>query len=425
MLSKLKELLKHSALRRSFFLYVSFLCFGGAVFLFNTLAARSLTPEMFGTLSLAVSIVSTLAYFLDFGVSFAGSNIINQYQSANDVSGIRSFLGLYFLLQIAFAFIAAIALGAVTIAIDVTKPELAQLIFAALPLGCFFSSQIYLTNLLKGGRLLKSLIAFMLVETVVLLSTPFLTASGLASPVNLVRIYFGSVPAGIAVVFLLARPTFNGLSDKMIELKQKLRSYGFRVYASSMLAQLTFYLDSLLIGFFHENRQVGIYNLGMMVINIVFLFSHSYSQANFHAFSQARVIPRHVLKVNLAWLLVTVTVGLIIKNWVISMFFGPAYADVSTVLWILLPAVFFKALYQPYILFLHAHSVAKISSVETKLSFFNLAVNLALIPPFGVQGAAVATLLSFVAYFVMILLLYRTTTAGMKSAEQSVAGKAE
>lgn len=169
--------------------------------------------------------------------------------------------------------------------------------------------------------------------------------------------------------------------------------------------------DRFFIDYFYGKSELGIYNIGYLVGSSISLFSAAFANAiipfSYHLFNQ-NTYHSKVKVVRIYWfysifLIFTVFILWILNPYIFKWFINSKFSKGSEyVFWVTL-AYFFQGL---YLLFANILFYLKKTKIFFFLSFINISLNVLLnyylIIYFGIIGAAYATLISFLLFFIMI-----------------------
>lgn len=166
------------------------------------------------------------------------------------------------------------------------------------------------------------------------------------------------------------------------------------------------HIDVLALGFFQEPKDVGVYRaLSQLSISMLFgvnalqlvvqpYFSALHASGN-HTKLQA-VVERSATAVSVISLMLFVPL-FFFSSEVLRVFFGMEYQTGATTLKILMVGIFFKASLGLGATLLTMTGKEKSTMLITGSSaMINILLNVVLIPPFGMEGAALATTLTFI-----------------------------
>ena len=172
--------------------------------------------------------------------------------------------------------------------------------------------------------------------------------------------------------------------------------------------------DRYLINYFKGSEYVGIYSLMFSLTIFIFSFPSIITGVIYPYMAKAYTEKKNhliffnaQLKYNLI-MIIPAMVGLfILRRQIITMISGDSYLVGVTTLIILLPMPLFAALCNTYKLNLLLRDKTKlIAIIYGSGTIINIILNLCLIPKYGIEGAAVSIVIS---YLSMVLLFYKTS----------------
>jgi O-antigen/teichoic acid export membrane protein len=171
-------------------------------------------------------------------------------------------------------------------------------------------------------------------------------------------------------------------------------------------------MDVLMLGLWTSPRWVGLYVLAGSLATASGLPVLGLASALFGTMARKRSLDRR-------WLLVAATVGVtctvgvtLIAEPLIRLFFSARYVAAAGLVFPLALAQLVRGITSVFNQFLsaHAHGTA-LRNAGLVLTVSNVALNFALIPPFGAQGAAWASLFALIANLVAHIAFYRRSYA--------------
>jgi O-antigen/teichoic acid export membrane protein len=217
-----------------------------------------------------------------------------------------------------------------------------------------------------------------------------------------------------AVVLLSVSAYAVGVHAPDLSLFADCLRFGVRAWVGSLADNLNFRVDQIIVALIASEATLGIYAVAVNAFEVLLYLPGGAAtallplvagsaqplrgQRTLHAF-------RSVALVTSAGLAVAALVGPFLLPFV----FGSAYADSVTPFLILLPGALGAVLLAIFTNALVASSAPGLSSLGPLVSLFvGLALDFALIPPFGASGAAAAATAAFFGGGVTALLAYRT-----------------
>jgi O-antigen/teichoic acid export membrane protein len=198
---------------------------------------------------------------------------------------------------------------------------------------------------------------------------------------------------------LRARPTF-----KHAALVGQIRG-GAPALITNLGQSFIFRLDRMILGLLATTAAVGIYSVSATLTEAVLLIPISISQVVFHLIASAKTNLRAVQRLRLANLLLCIVVAALLAitcPWLVRLLFGDAYMDSVQPLRILLVGAVAMG---SYLLDVACVNAAGHFVIASELTIIGLtivtAMDVALIPSFGMTGAAIASAVGYVVMAVM------------------------
>ncbi len=179
---------------------------------------------------------------------------------------------------------------------------------------------------------------------------------------------------------------------------------------SQAMGLLNYNFDSVLLGFLTTARTVGLYNAAYKPVTIALALPLTYFVGLFPALSRTHAESREEFRglversLRLAGLMAAPLAagGTLLAAPVIALLFGASYAESASVLPILIWSAVFVILRGSY---RHALTAAGHQALDLRCAMvstgLNVGLNLLLIPRYGMMGAASATVIGDLAWFVL------------------------
>jgi len=194
-------------------------------------------------------------------------------------------------------------------------------------------------------------------------------------------------------------------------------TYSFRVFVSSLLVTFLIRADIILIKRALDYSQVGIYSIAANIIDVLQIASNTVGNlllvklADSVTIEDKWDIMRRIIFVFTIVLGVANLGFIILGRILLGIFFGVEFLPVYGVYLWLIPASFslsFGSLFNNY---LNSKGFPVISIVFPAIALLlNIALNLLLIPVWGIYGAALATSIAYTLWFVLIVIFEHYTT---------------
>lgn len=395
------------------FLFVGFLLSNVSWYLYRVLIAQSFGPADYGRFSLAFSVFNIAMLAGLVGLPSGINRYTSKYIGKMEDGKIRGTVISALEISIPLSAVAAVLLfaGAPLLSSMLGEPEAAPLlrIFAvALPL------RAVMTNLLAVFRGFNRMDYFTAFEHVgknllLLLLTAFLifSGSGVASAVIAYAVATAFAAAGC---FLVINQRLVPLFRKGVERNHReLFGFSLPMTVNSMDWMVNYQIDNLMMGWIATTAAagIGVYNAARPTAEIVKLSGIVFGMTLFPAISTrlsqgdaetARGLASSAIRWTALVSLPPAIFLVLTADPFISLVFGAEYASGSGVLILITAATFLNACTLPLAKFLPARDKPGwVAFNRISVILLNAALNLVLIPAYGIMGAAMATAVAMAA----------------------------
>jgi len=385
---------------------------GQAIVYFSRIfIARYLGPTPYGLISLALAglgIGTTLALL---GLPTGIVRYVSFYKGRGDKRRIKGTLVSSF--QIAFplslVFGALLFLSSNWLSINVfQEPHLAPILRVfSLAVPFYVMMELFLAGIRGFQEMRYQVVCKNLIEPL----------CRIALVAALLFLGYGVLGAAVAYVlaiilasgfafYFLERKIFPAIKTKIraISIRGELFQYSWPLALVGILYLITSWTDTLMLGFFKTSAEVGFYNAALPTVRILSAVPLAFGMIFFPVVSELygrKKIKemKDVYKTVTKWIfLVLFPLSLLViffSGAVLKIMFGPAYVVASTALSILAVGFFVSYLFQPSSIILSTLKKTKLIFLSSLVvASLNVSLNYMLIPPYGIEGAAVATSLS-------------------------------
>jgi len=392
----------------------------GIAYITRIIMARYLGPGEYGLFSLVLSIFSVISIFVAVGIPGGVIRYVSEFRDNREkvLSIVKTSLIITFFISVSVSILTFI-----------------------------FSDFLFLNIFgnIRGSFLLKSMIPFFILLAVTSIFTSIMIAYKRIEyrvysediGKNIVRLAimlflfylgydivsaFAGYVAGIIISFIIS---IYFVHKKLIKLSGRwsfdsviasnLLSYSWPLIFSSFFIAIMGHIDILMIGYFLETTDIGLYNAALMTAQIVILFS-----APFVAIFLPTITDLYskgkknetvaVYKTVTKWLFFVISpisvAIMLFSDEIIGILFGSAYSGASMPLFFLSIGYFITSILHASHDIINLHKKTKIhlyAAITTMI--IAIFLNLFMIPRYGILGASVATslsliwLASFVLYF--------------------------
>ncbi|MDD5331708.1 MAG: flippase [Candidatus Nanoarchaeia archaeon] len=203
-------------------------------------------------------------------------------------------------------------------------------------------------------------------------------------------------------------------TNKTASMKKELLTYAIPLTIASIFLLIMVWTDTIMIGFFRTMSEVGIYNAVMPLSQLMHIFTTAFialflpiitelfAKNNLEEINQIyKTILKWVLIINL----IILSLFLTFPSQILTILFGPEYSIGATSLMILSVGAFLYSFalisFQILIIFKETKRIMFISIAATLI---NIILNYLLIPRMGINGASIATSISFLIFSILIFL---------------------
>ena len=356
-----------------------------------TLTARILGPELFGKLSFASAVVALLMPIAGFGsvnslraLIGKDSSIFGLTESALCIRWAGSSLFTLFLL------LCAISLKDISLSILLLIGCLTSF------LNSFDVLDVRLLSRLKGKKI--ALLDF-------IQSSCHLVLTSILSLANInLLLAFGSLPMiskAMRTIFLFhfnrdfhLRKVIEKTNIKAITI---LMSRGWIILLSFMAISTYSKIDKLMIGFYLEQDDVGIYSVADQILtslsSVFAIITTSYYPKLLASTKTDKY--NEFLKIMLLSALLLFLMSIIFIPMGFHLLFGSSYSESEKIFVMLSPSLIFISLITAASAILNLRGKLKqIAELSFLIAFLNILLNIIMIPKYGTVGAAIASVLS-------------------------------
>ena len=215
-----------------------------------------------------------------------------------------------------------------------------------------------------------------------------------------------------ATAILAVRLAFQGVTTRFAfdhALLRRMLAYGLRSYLSCVFAYLILRSDMLLVNYFLGSAQAGIYAVAVNLADLLLVFPTAVGTMLFPRISSRvtddGILTAAVSRHTAAGMLLLCAGAWACAHPLIVLLFGRAFRDAATPFLLLLPGILALSLEIVFMNDLAGRGLPPVVIAVPGIGLvINLALNVALIPHFGLNAAAIS---SSVAYSVMLVIAWK------------------
>jgi O-antigen/teichoic acid export membrane protein len=369
--------------------------------------ARRLPTEAFGSFSFAAAFLLFTAMIFEFGVFLPAARLATNERGRGRQEIVGAALIVFIPVGLAFV-LTTLALS--TVVDDVFHVHAARAIALTAPLAFVYPFRQVALWLAQGlDRLHVFSIASVIGQSVFIGALGIVVAIGWSlTTTRALALQSSAFLVGSILFVIWVRPNFRGARRRIPALAEGARSYGFQVYVGRVLSIGTYNMDVLMLAGFTTASSVGYYSLAGAIATASGFPVVGFSTALFHRMVRRGHIERR-------WLLGSWGVGLAsaASAWIlaapfIDALFSHRYSPAVALVGPLALAQAVRGVTGVYNSFLSAQARGKeLRNAAFILTSSNIALNFALIPPFGAKGAAWASLIALIVNLAAHIFYYR------------------
>lgn len=384
--------------------------------LLNAVLTQNLSVEDFGIWSLFLSVITIIFTLSYFGINSSTRKFVAQYNKTDDL---RNVLLSSIKLRVIFSLIFSLLLFFFRkpIAILLNEPRLETLFLWGIPFIFLVGIVEYLKNVFMGLHRIKYNFILNTSEytlKLLLILLFFLFSTTIISVISsfLIALFI----SGLLGLFLLYFNFYKDLKKSDKNFLKEILNYSYPlVFISIGFIALT-EIDTLMLGIFSNSREVGIYAVAKQLIIKLPQIALAIAMGTMPVFAKLNNENKlelkqkfyNLVKINLVIFLIIVAGLIFLSPYFFPLIFGEEYS--ASVLPLQILTIY---------LFLSANSIflgnlldytGRAKKRAFNISFCilaNIVLNLILIPIYGAVGAAFATSISYMPYFILNLLEVR------------------
>jgi O-antigen/teichoic acid export membrane protein len=407
----------------SFFYFIGAVLAAGIAYLTKLVLVRNLTVEEYGLFFSVFTFVLFFAVFRELGLSQGLARFVADYNMKGKFGEIKSIIIGSALIQLVVSLVVVALMWVFSgwLAEHYFKAEeakwLLRIVSFYLPLSII---NVNVTSILQG---LKSkwyhtcqLIYNLLVLCLILI--------GLYLGLNLFGPAIAYTVASLLFLIVFIYPLIINLRLKNVKIKKfvlenkKLVLFGLPLILTASGSLFISYFDTLMLTFFHTSFEVGIYNIIYPTALLVTMIGYSIGAIMLPVITELWE-KKQILeiiesfKILYKYLVISI-LPIVLVLWIFSedlirILFGQEYLFGLTAFKVLLIAAIFHIILNiNHITLIALKEPNKVMATYLFGGFVNVSLNLILIPLFSLNGAAIATSLSF--FFMMLLSFYYSSS---------------
>jgi O-antigen/teichoic acid export membrane protein len=377
------------------------------------LVARALGPVGKGQLTLVQQYTGVAALIVGLGFEGAHSYFVGRRKRPAEQAVSDTLLFV--------TAMSVVGVPALWLVLSRWVPALADVPDLTLLLAAFALVPALLTSLISGVLVGQGKVRSQAIATIsgTLTTVGLAAAWALVGDLTLTRVIAATV-TGLVVgaVVATASTRIRRLPRPSIARMREEVSYAWKSYVQNVAGYLELRQDILLLGILASASAVGVYSVGVSLAELIFFVPQALVVALTARALQEEMeagvrLTTSITRLLMAFTVVsTIVLGVIVRP-LIGLAFGPGFEQAAIIYALLVPGILSWALCSQAQAFLATHG-RLFPGLGTSAVLVNLALNLFLIPRYGIYGAAVATSVSYIfgnGYVIWVFL--RETNTGL------------
>jgi len=385
-------------------------------YLTRLVLARHLTPADFGLFYAVFTFVIFFLFFRDFGFDQALVKFIAEFKAKNKLDEVKTAIAAVFFWQLLASLLLGITFFFLSdyLALHYFKDPRAALLLQLLTL--YIVGSVFFTVFKQALQGLQEIALFSSIELVknilVLLLVIVFFWRGYA--------VFAPAWAFVLVCFLLGLiysfffftkfSFFRQKTTAFMKISKDLFFFSIPIFATAVGGKIIGYIDTLMLTYYRTLTEVGIYNV-VLPSALIFLFFSRAINAVIFPISTELWVKKDMPRLRKGWdvlnrytfillIPVLITLGYYARN-LLGFFFGPEYMAGARALQILLPGIAFLVIASANQNILVGMGKPKlVTGMIIIAALLNVAINFYAIPAWGIEGAALATLFSYLSMLI-------------------------
>jgi O-antigen/teichoic acid export membrane protein len=411
--------------KSSFILFI-FVALSKIITLFYRITISGISPEVYGLFSLAVMVSGWIVAFASLGLFGGIVRYVSFYRGKKQTNKISYLIKISLIASIISSIIGGIFLflSAEFISINIfNKPELIiylqwfSLVIPFTILSGIFLSIMQAFEKVKSYSFLRNVLdnGIKLLILIILIQIGFTHKAVILS-------YISGMIIVLFVSYYICKYKISNLFKKHLldsktknSITKKLFSYSWPLIFTGLVAFIFSWIDLFSIGFFIEDvAQAGIYSAAVPIAALMAIAPGLFIQLFFPLITKefakkdnavikemSKQVGKWIFIINVPFLILI----LLFPGAIINLFFKPEYIASAQALRYLAIGMFFYSIFIISENLLSMKGKTKIVLLNVILaSIINLILNFILVPKYGINGAAFATMVTYISWSLLSLI---------------------
>lgn len=235
-------------------------------------------------------------------------------------------------------------------------------------------------------------------------------------PAVVVITTLGALIRGVLVLFfVLSLSRFRLTID--YSLFKETAKKGIKLYFGNILQLVNYRLDIFLVGLFVNLASVGQYSVAVGISALVWYLPDSVAQVLLPRVSkeqtpeEANNVTRKVLRITIILVLLASLPIILLSRWLIVLLYGANFLPAHTALLVLMPGTIVFAIPKVLVADLVGRGHPEVATISAASAVFvTIALDVILIPRYGILGAAFTSSIAYIIYALVMLIYFLRIT---------------
>lgn len=380
------------------------------------LLGRYLGADDLGLYRMVNTIFGTITLFVSIGIPASIIKYVAEFRNNNEKRGQIISAGLITSILLGLISFISIYVSAGIFADVFHMPELSSLLKIlafALP---FSIVSNMLLGVLNGLREMTKNAWISIIQSASMLAFTFLLVFNYGVNGAVLGIVFSYFLTTLILIFVQKIPNLS-LSN-IIDNSVQLVCFGSKTVLYNAINLINYQADILMIGYFMTKTDVGIYSIAVMFAKLIWILPDSIQRITFPLISEyyakkmnesISILVDKCMKYSCLFLIFSTTFFIFYGKELVATLFGTEFENSYTPLIILLIGTLFYGITKSVgSIFASMGRVDLVYKIPLISAILNLALSMALIPIYGINGVAVATTISFVVSTALTIYFMKT-----------------
>lgn len=375
----------------------------GMIFIFQSMLSKIVSVEAYSVYAKFTMYSGYMALFLSFGMS---SSLL--YFSKNEIEFKENYVG---------AFLLYLTMGAIVISSIFVVPQKNILYILIILFGILLNLIGVSLSYYQFQKEFTKYAIFSFYQSLCVVSVlVFIEIFNLTNMLSILKVYiFIHLIFFLILSFKIFFRKMNTIPNK-VSLKSKIIQYGLKTVGLLLLTQFIYLADFIMVDYYLEDRQVTYYFVALIFSKIIFIMADTIGSIVFTLYAQAKVGEKQKINQNV-YLVSSILFVLSILFFILFYIFGESilrsvytasYSDAYMSALILISGTQGMIIYKFLSRKLAAeNSWSLLYYTVIVAAVTNVILNLILIPRYGIEGAAISSMLAYWTCGVTLSLLHK------------------